>query len=93
VDIPVKLPAPDGGTFEQAGPNGAEDVLVLLPVAAEDAAAGVFGVAVGAVVELVELQAAALSASPAASAVTARNLTFMIFSFCRVGELAACCSG
>jgi hypothetical protein len=90
--MPVKLPAPDEGTFEQAGPNGAEDVLVLAPVAAEDAPADAFGVAVGVVAEPVEPQAAAPSASPAASAVTARNLTLMIFLLL-CWRTAAGCSG
>jgi hypothetical protein len=76
--MPLKLPAPDDGTDEQAGPNGAEVVPALLPIAPEDAPAEAFGVAVDAAGEL-EPQAAPPSASPAAIAVAPRNLNLMIF--------------
>jgi hypothetical protein len=86
--MPVKLPAPDDGTFEQAGPNGAmAEPEPELAGAADDADA--FGDDDD---EPLEPHAAVPSATAAAMAPTARNLFFMIFSF-SVGWPVAGCGG
>jgi hypothetical protein len=91
--MPVKLPAPDEGTFEQAGPNGAmAEPDVGAVGAVEDVPPVAFGVAAGVDVEAAELQAAPPSASPAAIVAVARNLTLMIFLLL-CWRTAAGCSG
>jgi ABC-type enterochelin transport system substrate-binding protein len=82
--MPLKLPDPEAGTDEHAGPNGAmaEPDVDAAGWAAADFV--VFGA--DAADELLELQAAAPSASVPAIAATPRNLNFMIFLLSCVGE-------
>jgi hypothetical protein len=82
--MPLKLPDPEAGTDEQAGPNGA---MAAPEVDAAGSAAADFVVfGVDAAGELLEPQAAAPSASVPAIAATPRNLSFMIFLLSCVGE-------
>jgi hypothetical protein len=80
VDMPVKLPFPEAGTAEHAGPNGD---MAEPEVDAAGSAAGAFAVAFGLVVdaadEPLELQAAAPRARVPAIAATPRNLNLMSF--------------
>jgi hypothetical protein len=71
--IPLKLPAPDFGTDEQAGPKS------IAAAGAEDDAFG--AAAGGAADDPLELQAASPSPRLAASADTARRRCFISFSF------------
>ncbi|HTZ29688.1 MAG TPA: hypothetical protein VMC83_37175 [Streptosporangiaceae bacterium] len=87
VDMPLKLPDPDTGTDEQAGPNGAmAEPESDAAGSAADAFAVVFGLAADAPDEPLELQAAAPSARVPAMAATPRNLNFMIFLLSCVGD-------
>jgi hypothetical protein len=68
--MPVKLPAPDFGTLEQAGPKSAVVVLadeLLEATGADEAAAGDDVDPEAAVLELDELQAAPARATPTAT--------------------------
>jgi hypothetical protein len=76
VDIPVKLPAPEAGTAEQPGPNGADAVLALLLPAA--AGAEVLGVELAAGPDPLEPQAAAPTAMLAAAAAVSIILYFTV---------------
>src|ERR1017187_3637711 len=83
VAMPLKLPAPDFGTEEQAGPKSVVVVAEPEPAAAgaeEPAAAGADEPEPEAVEEEVELQAAAPRPSVSARPDTARNWYFTVFS-------------
>jgi hypothetical protein len=75
VDIPVKLPAPEAGTAEQPGPNGADAVPALLLAAA---GAEVLGVELAAGPDPLEPQAAAPTAMLAAAAAVSIILYFTV---------------
>jgi hypothetical protein len=76
-DMPLKLPAPVAGTDEQADPNGADAVLALL-LAAAGAEVVVLGVALAAVLDPLEPQAAAPTAMLAAAAAVSIILYFTV---------------
>jgi hypothetical protein len=80
VDIPLKLPAPEVGTAEQAGPKSVSDVLACEAVTP---AAGAWAAAED---EPPELHAAVPRARPAASAGTARTRGFTISPSARSGK-------
>jgi hypothetical protein len=85
--MPLKLPLPEAGTDEQAGPNGAmAEPEVDAAGWAVDAFAVAFGLAADAAEEPLELQAAAPSASVPAIAATPRNLYLVGFLLSFVGE-------
>jgi hypothetical protein len=71
----VKLPAPEAGTAEQPGPNGADAVLARLLAAA---GAEVLGAELAAVLDPLEPQAAAPTAMLAAAAAVSIILYFTV---------------
>jgi hypothetical protein len=91
VAIPLKLPAPDFGTVEQPGPKSVLVVAAEPPeeaIADEDDAIGDEDDAIGdevdpeaAVLDPLELQAAAVRARPAARPVAAKIWYFITCSF------------
>src|ERR1700734_1455103 len=88
VDMPVKLPDPEDGTAEQAGPNGFEAVCAdwvgMADAEDED------GVVAPELAEVpLEPHAAAPSARPAVRTAMAGNLYFISdSSFIRVGDIS-----
>jgi len=82
----VKLPGPDEGTAEQAGPKSVSDALACEAVTA---AAGWAGALAAAEDELPELQAVTLRTRQAASAGTARTRGFTLSPFFEIGLAGA----
>jgi len=78
--MPLKLPAPDDGTAEQAGPNGFEAAWADWDGIAEEAGAEEAGFELAD--EPLEPQAATPNAALADSAATAANLYFIGILLC-----------